>query len=283
MANEILTRCGYRCDLCLAYKDNIQKDDKRELLREGWFKIFGIEMDLDDIYCDGCLNCNNDLKLIDSGCKVRPCVIAKGIENCSQCEDFPCNILEERLVRYSSLEKEVDFKISRTERKNFIKPYENYDRLTGLREKQGTHSRMYNQAIEPDFEDMTRFIGNEKVVSIWKEFNDYIDKYHNFNSLIKYGGRNYGWCINYRKGSRTMISIHPERHAFTVLYTFGAKELKAFEAIRDKISKSITEKIDETKKYHDGKWIWLRVTGESNFTDDLIKLLSIKSKPKKLA
>lgn len=32
MVKEILTRCGYRCDQCLGYKDNIQKEDKRELL-----------------------------------------------------------------------------------------------------------------------------------------------------------------------------------------------------------------------------------------------------------
>ena len=279
MPKEIITRCGYRCDLCLAYRDNIEKEDKRELLSYGWNKIFGIKLSPEEIYCDGCLSCKTDLKLIDSGCKVRPCVIARGIENCSQCEKFPCDILEDRLVRYSKLEKTIDFKVSRSERKSFIEPYENYDRLVNLRKKQGTYSRMYNQAIVPTFEDMTKFIGDNQTANFWSKLHDYINRSYDFESIIRYGGKNYGWVINYRKGSKSMISIHPERHAFTILFVFGAKELQEFDTIRNKLTRQIVELIDETKKYHDGKWIWIRVTDESIFSD-FTELLSIKSRPK---
>lgn len=279
MAKEIITRCGYRCDLCLAYRDNIQIDDKRELLSEGWNKIFGLELDPEDIYCDGCLSCKADIKLIDSGCKVRPCVISKGIENCSQCKEFPCEILEDKLVRYDELKEGLDFKISRSERKNFIKPYENYDRLIQLKEKQGYFSRMYNQEIVPTFEDMTKFIGNNQITNMWCEFHEYISESYDFERIIKYGGKNYGWAINYRKGSKSMLSVHPEQNAFTILYVFGAKELEGFNRIRTTISESIVKLVDETKKYHDGKWIWLRVTEESKLSD-FRKLLNIKRKPK---
>lgn len=279
MANEILTRCGYRCDLCHAFKDNILKDDKRELLSEGWNKVFGIEIKPEDIYCEGCLSCKSELKLIDGECQVRSCVQARGIENCSQCEAFLCEILERRLVRYEDLEAKLDFKISRSERKNFIEPYENYDRLVNLREKQGPYSRMYNQMIVPTFEDMSRFIGNEQVISLWNGLHDYIKKIYAFEATIRYGGKNYGWVMNYRKGSKSIVSIHPERNAFTVLYVFGAKELQELEANKNKISNSIIELVDKTMKYHDGKWIWIRATVESNM-DDFIELLGIKSKPR---
>lgn len=275
----IITRCGYRCDLCLAFKDNIMKDDRRELLSKGWYKIFAIELRPKDIFCDGCLSCKADLKLIDSGCRVRPCVINRGIENCSQCEEFPCIILEDRLVRYSELEKVLDFKVSRSERKNFIEPYENYDRLVNLKEKQGANSRMFNQDIVPTFEDMTKFISDDHIANLWSEFHDYIKKSYDFDSIIRYGGKNYGWVINYRKGSKSILSIHPERHAFTVLYVFGAKELQKYEEIKCKITSPISELIDEKVKYHDGKWIWIRATDNSSFLD-LTELLSIKSVPK---
>jgi hypothetical protein len=36
MGTEVLTRCAYRCDLCHAYKNNIEKDDQRQLLSDGW-------------------------------------------------------------------------------------------------------------------------------------------------------------------------------------------------------------------------------------------------------
>jgi len=46
MLNEILTRCGYRCDLCLAYKENIIKDDNRALLSDGWYKYLALGLSL---------------------------------------------------------------------------------------------------------------------------------------------------------------------------------------------------------------------------------------------
>ena len=37
--SEILSRCGYRCDLCLAYQPNIQAHLKRQLISDGWFVL----------------------------------------------------------------------------------------------------------------------------------------------------------------------------------------------------------------------------------------------------
>jgi hypothetical protein len=38
----ILTRCGYRCDLCLAYKPNVLKNlENQKILSDGWYKYFG--------------------------------------------------------------------------------------------------------------------------------------------------------------------------------------------------------------------------------------------------
>ena len=38
MGKEILSRCGFRCDLCLAYKKDIGKNDQGQILSDGWFK-----------------------------------------------------------------------------------------------------------------------------------------------------------------------------------------------------------------------------------------------------
>jgi len=37
-------------------------------------------------------------RLIDQSCPVRPCVMEKGLDNCSQCEDYVCEKLTQRLV-----------------------------------------------------------------------------------------------------------------------------------------------------------------------------------------
>lgn len=279
MSREILTRCGYRCDLCHAYKDNILKDDKRELLSEGWQRIFGFKIAAEDIYCEGCISSNsNEIRLIDTGCKVRPCVIKRGYENCSQCSDLICEKLEDRIVKYEDLQNKAKEKISRSDRKNIIKPYENYERLLAIKEKNGLYSRMYNKMLEPTETDMERFIEKEEIIGYWIKLNDYIKSNYKIDKIIKYGGKNYGWAINYRIGSKSLISLHPERNAFTVLIIFGKKEIEKFNQQREKISSDTKKLIEDTRQYHDGKWIWIRVLEEKQ-VNDCITLLNIKKKP----
>ncbi len=71
-------------------------------------------------------------KLIDSKCPVRPCVIKKGLNNCSECGENQCEKINQRLVIY---EKVIEGKknITESDRTLFIKPYENKVRLDELR------------------------------------------------------------------------------------------------------------------------------------------------------
>ncbi len=130
----ILTRCGYRCDLCLAYKPNItQNPSDRQKLSDGFYKYFGFHLAPEEICCDGCMSV--DPQLIDRNCPVRPCVIEKRLENCSQCEDYVCDKLRERLVVYEEIQQKFEEEIPPEDRVCFIQPYENKPRLEALRMK----------------------------------------------------------------------------------------------------------------------------------------------------
>ncbi len=280
MANEILTRCGYRCDLCLAYAENIMVNDQRELLSEGWRKIFGIDLQPEEVFCEGCLTCSADPRLVDKGCPVRPCVISKGIENCAQCDDFPCEKIETRLVRYEDWVAKVPFTLSRSDRKNFIKPYENVVWLTALREKYPDHSRMFNKQIVPSQVSMRSFLGQPKIIQKWDELQDFISAHYNLLPIIKYGGPGYGWGINYRKGSKSIITLLPERHSFTVLFVLGKSDLEKVEAMKDALSEKMVDLIANTHQYHDGKWVWATVD-ETTDLEDFKILLGVKRKMEK--
>jgi hypothetical protein len=132
MADEILTRCGYRCDLCLAYKPNVEKEPtNQQILSDGWFKYFGFRIPPDQIVCDGCVVENP--KLIDQQCPVRPCVISRGLLHCGECESYGCEKLQERWVVYKEIAQKTGHPISPEDRKRFITPYENKERLDQLR------------------------------------------------------------------------------------------------------------------------------------------------------
>lgn len=131
----ILTRCGYRCDLCLAYKPNVEKNPaNRQILSDGWHRYFGFRLPPEVICCDGCMSENP--KLIDQACPVRPCVIERGLDNCSQCEQYVCEKLKERIVTCEDVRQRIGAEIPEEDYTRFILPYENKKRLDALR-KQG--------------------------------------------------------------------------------------------------------------------------------------------------
>jgi hypothetical protein len=133
MEDAIISRCGYRCDLCLAFKPNVEKKDERVLLSNGWFEIFGFRIEPEKILCEGCVSCENP-ELIDVHCPVRPCVIRKDIPNCAYCEEFICDKLIQRIVHREGIEKSIKRKVTEEEYILFIKPYESKERLDKIRE-----------------------------------------------------------------------------------------------------------------------------------------------------
>lgn len=130
--DQILSRCGYRCDLCLAYRRNVEsKPANQQLLSDGWFRYFGFRIPEEKIVCDGCWTEKG--KLLDEDCPVRPCVIEHGFVNCAECPNFICEKLKERLVTFEELAARMETGIPEEDRERFIFPYENKVRLMKIR------------------------------------------------------------------------------------------------------------------------------------------------------
>jgi Protein of unknown function (DUF3795) len=143
MMQEILSRCGYRCDLCLAYRPNVESNPSNpQTLSDGWFKYFGFRIPAEQIICDGCMAeaATEAPRLIDRACPVRPCVIERAVPNCSQCPDYGCERLVERWVVFEDVAARVEGEISEEDRARFIFPYENKRRLDDRR-RQARSSR----------------------------------------------------------------------------------------------------------------------------------------------
>ncbi len=128
----ILSRCGFRCDLCLAYRPNVEAHpDNRAALSDGWQKYFGFRIPPEEILCDGCWAERG--RLIDQACPVRPCVAARSLRNCAECGEYVCARLVQRLVDGDELAAQAGSPIPPEDRERFIRPYENKRRLEELR------------------------------------------------------------------------------------------------------------------------------------------------------
>jgi hypothetical protein len=138
----IIGRCGYRCDLCLIYKDNLRAPQDRERFRNGLLKYFGYRMTLDECYCDGCLTPDSEHPiLVTADCLVRPCVLAKGLENCASCDEYPCSKLQKKFIDYGKVRERYGAPIPDEDYRRFVMPYENKPVLEQIRQKAGLKKR----------------------------------------------------------------------------------------------------------------------------------------------
>jgi len=99
-------------------------------------KYYGYRLELEECYCDGCLAGDRENPvLLTSDCKVRPCVIKKGLKNCAHCERYPCQDLEARFIDGEKIVKKFGKPIPAEEYENFIAPYEGKKVLDKMRRK----------------------------------------------------------------------------------------------------------------------------------------------------
>jgi len=133
--DPIISCCGMRCDLCLAFQPNIDSHpENREIISDGWHKYFGFCIPPEHIHCMGCFTGGE--ATLDNECAVHPCVSSRGLVNCAQCEDYICKKLENILVTFEEMQSKFEKPIPPEDRRRFIFPYENKDRLEAIRQRQ---------------------------------------------------------------------------------------------------------------------------------------------------
>lgn len=140
------------------------------------------------------------------------------------------------------------------------------------------YERIYTKEPLPTLEELQSFIGDPAVM-VFNRLIAFLDSHYDFTMEIYYGGKNYGVMVRYRKNGKTLLGVFPERDGFSVVLIYGKKEVALFEKAKPEFSDYLRQIFDSTKQYHDGRWMLIRVEDEQYF-DELIKMISIKKKPK---
>lgn len=128
--------CGYRCDICPAFRENVASDEDRQRTSDGWFKYYGFRIPAEDVYCDGCLaDDSGNPRRIDPECDVRACAMEKGLSNCAHCSDYICEKLSKKIQNPSKIVQRAGGSIPREDFERFIKPYDSAKILADIRKK----------------------------------------------------------------------------------------------------------------------------------------------------
>lgn len=85
---RLLAPCGLYCGVCAI---QIAHRDGNEKFKERLVSVYGVDSP-EQIRCEGCLS--EDRFSYCQVCPIRDCCANKGMDGCHQCDEFPCQLIE---------------------------------------------------------------------------------------------------------------------------------------------------------------------------------------------
>lgn len=131
--------------------------------------------------------------------------------------------------------------------------------------------------IIPDENDMIALIG-QSLYDVWQKLCAAIDEKYDMDRIWNSGGKAWTYEYKYRRGGKTLCSLYARENRMGFMVILGKDERAKFEVARNNYSELVQKIYDETKTYHDGKWLMFEPIDTSLF-GDFVQILAIKRKP----
>ena len=129
----------------------------------------------------------------------------------------------------------------------------------------------------PNKEEMTALVGKSRY-DVWNKLCALIDESYDMDCSWNKGGKAWTYEYKYRRGGKTLCALYARENCVGFMIILGKDERLKFEKDRETYREEVQRIYDETKTYHDGKWMMFEPTDTSLF-DDFMRLLRIKRKP----
>ena len=140
-----------------------------------------------------------------------------------------------------------------------------------------SHERFLNQEAQPEPEQVRQAIGKE-VLPVWEDVTTCLaTSFSEYQPEWRYYSAQHGWSLRYRRGSRQLLALFPERGAFSALVTLSPEEDdQALENV-EFFNAKFREQINKISALPQGRWLWVRIEDHTDFIG-LRLLLKIKQK-----
>ena len=124
---------------------------------------------------------------------------------------------------------------------------------------------------------LEELIGSNNL-DIWNKLVAGIDSLYEMDRTWNKGFGDWIYEYKYRRGGKTLCTFYAKQGIANILITLGKAEREKVDLKREDFSPLLLTLYDETKTYHDGKWLWIPID-EVLSMDDIINLLKIKRRP----
>ncbi len=129
----------------------------------------------------------------------------------------------------------------------------------------------------PTKHEMEAMLGPDKATR-WESLTAAIDDLYDMDRFWDSGYGDWDWEYKYRRGGKTLCTFYAKPGDAIVQIILGKAEREAFDAQRARFSEPLQARYDDTRTYHDGKWLAIPLD-ETLSADDILTLLKIKRRP----
>ena len=129
----------------------------------------------------------------------------------------------------------------------------------------------------PNMDEMTALIG-QSLYDVWQKLCTAIDKQYDMDRIWNNGGKAWTYEYKYRRGGKTLCALYARENCIGFMVILGKDERAKFEASRSEYSESVQKVYDDSKTYHDGKWLMFEPVDTSLF-GDFMQLMAVKRRP----
>jgi hypothetical protein len=84
--------------------------------------------------------------------------------------------------------------------------------------------------------------------------------------------------LKFRRAGKTVLTLYPREECVDFLVIFGKEERARFEVLRDEFQPRTQRIYDDSKTFHDGKWMHILVS-DGIMLEEVKRLIHIKKKP----
>lgn len=143
-------------------------------------------------------------------------------------------------------------------------------------------NEIYTVDKKPSAEEISEYINNH----LWNELTEFVEKVYLVKPLIEYSRCSLapGWNVKYKKGSRSICTLYPNKNYFTCLVCVGSKEVVEVELLLPTLEQYIQELYKTSGSLNGTRWLMIDVKN-SKILNDIMELIRIrvKNKSKKLS
>ena len=129
---------------------------------------------------------------------------------------------------------------------------------------------------QPSPDEMSAAMG--PAAPLWERLVRFIADTYQMPGELSYGGKKYGWNLWYRKGGKSLTSLYPQQGYLVAQVVLGREEGER--ALALPLGDHVGGMLRDAPLLHDGRWLFIPVTTETDAAD-VEQLLLVKRRPAK--